>query len=463
MIFAIIGYLALQLGISYAASRFIRSEADYLVAGRSLGTFMVMFSLFATWFGAETVMASSGAVAAGGLSGGRADPFGYTLCLLLMGLLIAGALRARNYVTIGDFFREKYGRSNEVLASIIMIPTSIIWAAAQLQAFALILAIVSPLSVSTALMLAVTVVILYTWLGGLLGDVITDLVQGTILIAGLILLLVFVVSGAGGPAEALTLVRPEQLHLLSDHESPLRQFDVWLIPILGSLVAPEAISRTLAARSPQVARRACFWGAGLYFLVGLIPVIIALVGTHLIPPVAEADAFLPALVSRFLPPWLAVLFLGALVSAILSTIDSTLLSVAGLASRNVLLPLFKSPVAEKTKVRLSRSIVIIAGLIAYGIATAGESIYSLVETASSFGSAGFLVCLLGGLFLRQVSGVACAAILISGVALSAVLDHVLAIDGAFLFTVFCCATLYATFGLIEKYREDITNTEPFIT
>jgi Na+/proline symporter len=111
MFIALLAYLVLQIGISYVVSRFIRSQADYLLAGRSLGVFLATFSIFATWFGAETVMGSSGAIAANGLSGSRADPFGYTICLLLMGFLIVKILRDRNYITIGDFFAEQYGET----------------------------------------------------------------------------------------------------------------------------------------------------------------------------------------------------------------------------------------------------------------------------------------------------------------------------------------------------------------
>lgn len=451
MLYAVAAYLVLQLGISVLASRFIRSESDYLLAGRSLGLFLATFSLFATWFGAETVMGSSGAIAANGLSGSRADPFGYTICLLLMGFLVAGALRARNYVTVSDFFADNFGRRNEILATCVMIPTSLIWAAAQIQAFALILAAISPLTVSTALVIAVGVVVAYTWLGGLMGDVVTDVLQGAIVMLGLLLLLGMTVSAAGGPAAAVSLVQPEQLALLSPDESWLKQFDVWMIPVLGSLVAPEALSRTLGARDAGVARNACFAGAGLYLLVGLLPATIALVGTHVIAPVAEQDAFLPTLAGAVMPPWAAALFLGALVSAILSTIDSTLLSIGGLVSHNLIVHGMETgALDEKRKVLLARLTVLAAGLIAYAIATQGNSIYTLVETASSFGSAGFLVCVLGGLYLRSISPLGATVVLSGGVLLTLLFDYGLALDGAFIYTVLCCALLYLLFWAFEK-------------
>ena len=115
-------YIALQLYIAWLASRYIRTETDYLLAGRSLGIGLSSFSLFATWFGAETVIGSAGAVANSGLSGGRTDPFGYGICLILMAVFLAGQMRTRNYMTLGDYFRERFGPTAEILASMAMIP-----------------------------------------------------------------------------------------------------------------------------------------------------------------------------------------------------------------------------------------------------------------------------------------------------------------------------------------------------
>ena len=107
---ALVGYLILQFAIAYIASRTIKVEADYFVAGRKLGVYAVAMSVFATWFGAESVMGSSGAVAAQGLCGGSADPFGYTLCLLAMATFIAYKMREAGVITFVDFFQQRFGR-----------------------------------------------------------------------------------------------------------------------------------------------------------------------------------------------------------------------------------------------------------------------------------------------------------------------------------------------------------------
>lgn len=86
ILLGILAYVLLQLLIGFWISRKIKTEDDYLLAGRSLGYVLATFSIFATWFGAESCIGTAGAAYSSGLSGVRADPFGYGICLILMGM-----------------------------------------------------------------------------------------------------------------------------------------------------------------------------------------------------------------------------------------------------------------------------------------------------------------------------------------------------------------------------------------
>src|SRR5690606_25437118 len=103
------------------------------------GPYLATFSIFATWFGAETCIGTAGAVYRGGLSSIHADPFGYSLCILIMGLFFAKILWRKKITTIPDLFRERFSPNTEKLAALIMIPSSIVWAGAQIRAFGQIL------------------------------------------------------------------------------------------------------------------------------------------------------------------------------------------------------------------------------------------------------------------------------------------------------------------------------------
>jgi len=442
-------YILIQLFIAWIASRTIRNEVDFLLAGRNLGVGLGAFSLFATWFGAETVIGSAGAVAASGLSGGRTDPFGYSICLILMAIFLAGQMRARNYVTLADFFRERFGSIAEKLASLAMIPTSLIWASAQILAFASILTTVTTLSLDLSLVITVIIVVTYSTLGGMLGDVFTDCIQGSVVILGLAILLYLVIGEAGGLSAAIAAIEPSRLNLLNESEGLLEQLDGWMIPILGSLVAQEAMSRLLATRSAVIAKRACYIASAVYVVVGLMPVLIALFGYQLIAMPEEQDSFLPALAMQVMSPVLYIIFLGALISAILSTIDSALLSATALASHNLLLRQYPD-INEKQKLLITRAFMVLTGLFCYLVASGGDSIFGLVELASYFGSPGIVVCVLAGLYLRgggQWTGI---ATLITGIVMTSLGEFVIDMEAPYLTAVAGCVVVYTMGSLWEK-------------
>jgi SSS family transporter len=419
MIWALGLYLILQFVIAWMASRSIKVEDDYFVAGRRLGVFAVGMSVFATWFGAESVMGASGAIAADGLSGGRADPFGYTICLVAMATLLAFKLRETGVLTFVDFFRQRFGPTSEKIAAVLTIPTSVIWASAQLLAMGEIVASVTGLPTGAGLLIGAAVIIGYTTIGGLLGDVITDIVQGGVLILGLIVLLIVVLASGDFSFDRIS---PAQLSFSGfnqqgESESLLATLDSWMIPILGSLVAQEAISRFLGATTPSVARRGCLIAAGLYLVVGSIPALLGLLGAANGFEVENQDAYLPALATAYLGPVLYVILMGALVSAILSTVDTTLLAISAIATRNLVEP-FAPGIPEKGRVALGRVLTAFAGIVALGVAASGDTIKGLVEVASSFGSAGIVVALLFGLHTRIGNEAAAIAALVTGAVVS---------------------------------------------
>lgn len=432
-------YLLSQFLLCLYIAKRIQSEDDYLVAGRNLPLMLVSISLFATWFGAETCIGSSAAVYNNGLSGSRADPFGYGLCLFLSGLLIAPKLWNRKFMTLADLYKSRFGPRSENLATWILSLSSLIWAAAQLRAFSQVVSVTTELPVQSALLLAFTFVVAYTVLGGLLGDVITDVFQGIIISLGLICLLGLTWSTE--PAAFLEAFKQpiERLSFLGQGEGWLARMDRWAIPILGSLVAQEIVARILSARSATIATRACYMSALIYIALGSIPVILGLVGPQLLTVEGDSEQFLIQLSKHYMPGWLVAIFAGALISALLATIDSILLSVSALVSHNVIIPKLNIQ-SEKSKLHLSRGVVIVAGLIAYIMAVYADSIYELLETASAFGTSGILVITLAGLWLNWGDDLTALITLVVGLVTTPVAEYVLNLPSPFL-TSICCATL----------------------
>ena len=415
---AIAAYLTLQLAIGVWISRRIRNEADYLVAGRSLGYTFATFSIFATWFGSETVVGSAGNAFRDGVSLASAEPFGYGLCLVLMGLVFAGPLWRRKLTTLADLFRQRYSVPVERMAAVILIPGSILWAAAQIRSFGYVVATAAPaIPIDWAIGGAAMFTLLYTVFGGLLADVIHDLLQGITIVIGLTVVLVAVLlhlNEAGGIASTLSSVGPVALLPAGGGLSFWDIAEEWAIPVCGSVIATELVGRIIATRSPNVARRSSVMAGGMYMVVGTIPLLIGLLGQRVVPTLGEAEQVIPAVAHALLPTVFFAIFAGALVSAILSTVDSTLLVSSGLLSHNLLVPVFKVT-DEKTKVRIARAGVLAFGAIAYIQAIRANGVFELVESASAFGSAGTLVTVCFGLFTNIGGPVAAMLTLAIGV------------------------------------------------
>ena len=442
----IFAYLIIQFGIGIYVSRRIRTEADYIVAGRQLGYGLATFTIFATWFGAETTIGSAGAVYESGVAGATSDPFGYGACLLLMGIVFAAPLWRRKLTTLADLFRDRFSPGVEKLAVLLMVPTSLLWAAAQIRAFGQVLSASSAFDVGMAITIAAGIVIAYTAFGGMLADAWTDLVQGIVLAVGLIVLFGAIFSQVG--AEPFAAIPAGRLDPFPDGTSAIGLIEEWAIPICGSVVAAELVSRVISARSPEVARNSSLIAGGGYLLLGLIPVSIGLAGAVLLPGLEDPEQILPLLGQRFLPGFLYIIIAGALISAILSTVDTTLLVCSSLVSHNVIVAA-RPDLSERAKVRIARAGVATFGLFAYVIALHAEGVYALVEEASSFGSAGIFTAVTFGLFTRWGGASAAAASLLAGVGAWIAGAYMLDLSLPYLTSLAAAATAYVVIALLR--------------
>lgn len=413
VLLGVLAYILVQFAVGFWVSRRISTESDYINAGRSLGLGLGAFTVFATWFGAEAVVGTAGQVYEKGLAGAGSDPFGYAIALVVAGIFFAATLWRRGLVTFADFFRQRFGPGVERLVVLALLPGSIFWAAAQIRAFGQVVSSVSDINVPVAITVATIVVVAYTALGGLLADAITDLVQGIAIIVGLAVLAVLAATSAGGFGASLAAVPADRMALV---DAPLiEMIERLAVPICGTIVAVELVSRMLGCRSAATARNATVTGGLLYLVVGLIPVYLGLVGPTLVPGLTGdgAEQVVPQIAQKLMPGALFILFVGAMMSAILSTVDSALLASAAQISHNILLRIVPEA-SEAAKVRYARASVIALALVASILALTATSIRSLVEVASAAGSTGIFVALLFGLHSSFGGAVSAAAAIVTG-------------------------------------------------
>ena len=189
----------------------------------------------------------------------------------------------RGLTTYADLFRQRYSRGVERLVVIVLLPGSVIWAAAQIRAFGQVLAANSSLGLGLAIALAAGLVAAYSVVGGLLADAVTDVVQGVAVLGGLLVLGVVAAVGLGGVSFAG--VAPEKLRVFGSEQDWLSIAEQLAIPVCGTIVAVELISRFLGARSERVAQAGTLAGGLIYLIAGLVPVFLGLAAPRLLPGV----------------------------------------------------------------------------------------------------------------------------------------------------------------------------------
>ncbi|HEX5957346.1 MAG TPA: sodium:solute symporter family protein [Hyphomicrobiaceae bacterium] len=453
VLLAIVGYVVLQFLIGAWVSRRMASETDYILAGRKLGTGLVVFSVFATYFGAEAIVATGGTVYDEGLAGGLVDPVAYAAAIVLVGLMFARALWSRGLTTFADLFRKRYSPGVEKLAVIVLVPGSIIWAAAQIRAFGQILDANSGIGLPTAIMAASVLVGAYSVVGGLLADAITDVIQGVVVLLGLILLGTIVAGQVGGVTAGIAHVEPARLVLHHADSGLLQTLEAIAIPICGTIVAVELISRFLGARSAEVAATGTALAGVIYLAVGMVPVFLGLVGAGLLPGLEDSEQVVSKLAEAYMPGPLYVVFVGAVVSAILSVVHSALHAPAAQVFHNIVARL-ETGLSDGGRLWGVRLTVMALSIVAFLLSYSSEGIHDLVETASAFGSAGVFVATLFALFTTFGGPLSAYTSIMAGMLVWVGARYGLGLATPYLLGLGAALVGYVGAALIEKRREE---------
>ena len=207
----VIAYLVLSVAIGLFAATRVHNTRDYITAGRNLPMPVVLAMVFATWFGAETVLGISATFLEEGFRGLISDPLGASLCLVLFGLVFARPLYRMNLLTLGDFFRVRYNRSIELVLSLCIVISYLGWVAAQVTALGLVFNVLSEdtISMNQGMLIGAGVVLVYTLFGGMWSVAMTTFVQMIVIVIGLLLVSANAAEQAGGVATVIAKAHAE--------------------------------------------------------------------------------------------------------------------------------------------------------------------------------------------------------------------------------------------------------------
>ncbi len=410
----IVAYLAASIAVGmYAATR-VRGAADFAVAGRRFATPIVAATVFATWFGAETVLGIPATFLKEGLRGIVADPFAAAACLVVVGLVFARALFRLDAITLGDYFRARYDRSAEVILSLCIAFSYLGWIAAQFVALGLAFSVLSAgaIDTRTGIVIGAAIVLAYTMAGGMWSVALTDLFQAAAIIAGMGYVAWMVADLAGGTARVIEAAAGSdrfQFLPAPDAKSILAWVTAALVVVLGSIPQQDVFQRIRSARSESVAVRATLVGGLVYLVVASIPIFLVsaalLIDPALVARLVDADyqLILPTLIIQHTPLAVQVLFFGALVSAILSTAGGALLAPAVALAENVIRPIV-NPKDDRALLRTMRLTVAGLAVAVTGMAlTSKLSIYQLVNESGKVVLVSAFVPLAAGLFWSRAN------------------------------------------------------------
>ena len=404
---AIIVYLVLTILIGFWASRRVTTSRDYLLAGRSLPLWLGASALFATWFGSETIFGASAEFLDGGLYDVIEDPFGAALCLFLFGMFFARKLYNMKLLTLGDFFKVRYGKSTELVASAFLAPPYVGYIAAQLVAMGLILKVVAGTGLSDGIVVSAVVVTAYTFVGGMWAITITDFIQTIIIIGGLLAVAISLGGEAGGVAHVLSAVPDENFQFLpsGDLHSVVGWLAAWSVLGLGSIPSQDVFQRAMSSRSSSVAVWSCYVSSVLYLTIAMLPLFICLCikSLHQDDISGDPQLVLPNMVLAHMSMPVQILFFGSLLSAIMSTTSSAILAPASILSENFIRPLVRHRFSDKQFLLLTRICVLIFSILATVMATMRSNIYELVGESSILSLVSLFAPLLLGLYWKKSS------------------------------------------------------------
>jgi SSS family solute:Na+ symporter len=416
----VILYLVISIAIGmYAASK-VHNARDYISAGRSLPLVMVLAMVFATWFGAETVLGIPATFMEEDLGGLISDPFGASLCLVLFGLFFARKLYRMNLTTIADFYRERYDRRVEIITGVAIALSYLGWVSAQITALGLVFNVLSDGQITQAqgILIGAAVVLMYTLYGGMWSVALTTFFQMIVIVLGLFYIAWLISGLTGGVAPVI------------EHAAANNKFHFWpelnavamiafisgvLTMGFGSIPQQDVFQRANASKNENVAVWGTVLGGVAYFLFAAVPLFLAY-SANLIDPALTAkwlaedsQKLLPELVKGHLPLAAQVIFYGALLSVIMSTASGTLLAPSVTISENVLkgFVTHRKHMSDKKLLTMTRWVVGVFSVVVtlYALWALGEEtgIHQMVENAYKVTLVVAFVPLVAGLYWRRAS------------------------------------------------------------
>ena len=398
---ALVFFYSVIYGVGRVAARrhSVGTADDLMLARRSMPLWLGVFTMSATWVGGGYINGTAEAVYGSGLVWAQA-PWGYALSLVVGGACFARVMRRHRFTTMLDPLEARYGTRVAALLYVPALTGEIFWTGAILTALGTTCGTVIGLDFGPSIVVSAAVAVAYTLTGGLWAVAYTDVLQLTLFLVGLWLVVPIAASQVGGLGVAWDAYTASAEHI--GLVPPWRGWDdpAWgdaywswwdsaLLLVFGGIAWHVYFQRVLSARSERVAAQLSFLAAAVCVVAAIPAALIGIIGaaadwSALGVAAPEPPLVLPFVLRYLTGPVVASIGLGALAAAVMSSIDSSVLSASSMGAWNIYRPLVQPSADPVTLRRVIRRLILIVGTAATLIALRVQSVYALWFLCSDF-------------------------------------------------------------------------------
>lgn len=380
----------------------IKNSSSFFVADRKGNSSTITGSLLATTIGGSSTIGLAGLGYSKGIVGAWWLLAGVT-GLMVLSLFFAGKVRKYNVYTLPEILEKQYGGNTIKIAASLMI--SIAWLgiiSAQITAAGKILSVIWPGQLSVLMIISATVFIVYTALGGQYSVLRTDFVQSIIIVIGITICLFMGTYAAGGFTGITGHLPGSYFSFPTSPDFSWTDILNFLVFVGATyLVGPDIYSRILCSKNPETAKRSTMITA-----FAMIPLAfsIAFIGitARIILPGIPPESALPSLIVRIIPAGLSGLVIVAFIAAAMSSADTCLLTTGTIFSADIINPIFRSNLSEKSLLTISRICIITIGILSLVIALKVKGIITSLLLGYTVYSSGLVVPIILGFYRKRL-------------------------------------------------------------
>ena len=418
-------YLGIMAFIGWYAGRKTNSIGDFFVLSGKAGVLVSGIAYFSTQFSMGTFLGTPGTIYGVGYAGMAISVPGAVFCMILPALLIGRKLitlgHKYGFLTMADYLTDRYhSKKMSGVLGVMMLFFLVPMMGAQIIGAGVIVHVFTGLPEWVGVVGMGIIVILYCMSGGMKGAMMTDVIQGSLMIAtAVVTFIVSVVMGGGFSNINHTLQSMNEAYLTFPGANGYMPWTYYVSNIVlwsfFTMGQPHLFTKFFAMKDHKTMFKAILLGtAGMFFSATLIEWA-GVNGIASIQNIEKADQIIPMILQRGLNPFLASIFIAGIVAAGMSTIDGILVTTTGAVTRDIYQKIINKDATDETVMKLSKVVTVIIGIIVicFGVFQPG-SIFEINLFAFS-GMAIFVVPILFGIYWKKATAKGAVAAVIAGI------------------------------------------------